>query len=163
MVHFVGAGCGAKDLITVRGARLLKEADCVLYAGSPCKSGAVRRLQARLPHIQYRQNDARGGRVRNGARRSAGAFVRAAAHWRPEPLRRRARADGRARAPENPIRRDAGGVELLRRGGGAARGVYAAGGQPDGHPDAGARAHGGAGRGIALVARGARAARWCCF
>ena len=34
MVHFVGAGCGAKDLITVRGARLLKEADCVLYAGS---------------------------------------------------------------------------------------------------------------------------------
>ena len=27
MVHFVGAGSGAVDLITVRGARLLAEAD----------------------------------------------------------------------------------------------------------------------------------------
>ena len=26
MVHFVGAGCGAADLITVRGKRLLEEA-----------------------------------------------------------------------------------------------------------------------------------------
>lgn len=34
MVHFVGAGCGAEDLITVRGMRLLQEADCVIYAGS---------------------------------------------------------------------------------------------------------------------------------
>ena len=34
MVHFVGAGCGAVDLITVRGARLLSEADVVIYAGS---------------------------------------------------------------------------------------------------------------------------------
>ncbi len=34
MVHFVGAGCGAADLITIRGARLLREADVVIYAGS---------------------------------------------------------------------------------------------------------------------------------
>lgn len=34
MVHFVGAGCGAPDLITVRGARLLNEADVIIYAGS---------------------------------------------------------------------------------------------------------------------------------
>ncbi len=34
MVHFVGAGCGAADLITLRGARLLGEADVVIYAGS---------------------------------------------------------------------------------------------------------------------------------
>ena len=34
MVHFIGAGSGAADLITVRGARLLKEADVVIYAGS---------------------------------------------------------------------------------------------------------------------------------
>ena len=34
MIHFVGAGCGAPDLITVRGAKLLSEADVVIYAGS---------------------------------------------------------------------------------------------------------------------------------
>ena len=33
-IHFVGAGSGAKDLITVRGAELLKKADIVIYAGS---------------------------------------------------------------------------------------------------------------------------------
>jgi len=34
MVTFVGAGPGAEDLITVRGQRLLEEADIVIYAGS---------------------------------------------------------------------------------------------------------------------------------
>ena len=33
-IHFVGAGSGAKDLITVRGADRLKQADVVIYAGS---------------------------------------------------------------------------------------------------------------------------------
>ncbi len=34
MIHFIGAGPGGPDLITVRGARLLGEADCIIYAGS---------------------------------------------------------------------------------------------------------------------------------
>ena len=34
MVHFVGAGPGAPDLITQRGAALLQAADCIIYAGS---------------------------------------------------------------------------------------------------------------------------------
>ncbi len=34
MVHFVSAGPGAVDLITVRGKKLLEEADVVIYAGS---------------------------------------------------------------------------------------------------------------------------------
>ncbi len=34
MVHFTGAGPGAPDLITIRGKKLLEEADIVIYAGS---------------------------------------------------------------------------------------------------------------------------------
>ena len=34
MVYFVGAGPGAVDLITIRGAELLKKADVIIYAGS---------------------------------------------------------------------------------------------------------------------------------
>lgn len=34
MVHFVGAGSGAVDLITVRGQKLLSKADVIIYAGS---------------------------------------------------------------------------------------------------------------------------------
>ena len=34
MVHFVGAGCGAKDLITIRGKEHIEKADVIVYAGS---------------------------------------------------------------------------------------------------------------------------------
>ena len=34
MIHFVGAGSGAADLITVRGKNLLENADVIIYAGS---------------------------------------------------------------------------------------------------------------------------------
>ena len=34
MINFVGAGAGAADLITVRGAKLLEKADVIIYAGS---------------------------------------------------------------------------------------------------------------------------------
>lgn len=34
MIHFVGAGSGAADLITVRGKNLLEQADVIIYAGS---------------------------------------------------------------------------------------------------------------------------------
>ena len=42
MVHIVGAGPGATDLITVRGARLLGEADVVIYAGSLVSAGMLK-------------------------------------------------------------------------------------------------------------------------
>lgn len=56
MVHFVGAGSGAADLITVRGARLLSQADVVIYAGSLvnpqllayCKEGCQIHNSARM-------------------------------------------------------------------------------------------------------------------
>jgi len=34
MIHFVGAGPGAVDLITLRGQKLISEADVIIYAGS---------------------------------------------------------------------------------------------------------------------------------
>ncbi len=34
MIYFVGAGPGARDLITVRGQSLLRKADVIIYAGS---------------------------------------------------------------------------------------------------------------------------------
>jgi len=43
MVHFVGAGCGAADLITLRGAKLLEEAGVVIYAGSLVNPELLRR------------------------------------------------------------------------------------------------------------------------
>ena len=34
MIHIVGAGCGAADLITLRGKEYLEQADVIVYAGS---------------------------------------------------------------------------------------------------------------------------------
>ncbi len=34
MIHFVGAGSGAPDLITIRGKNYLEQADVIIYAGS---------------------------------------------------------------------------------------------------------------------------------
>ena len=34
MIYFIGAGPGDKELITVRGQKLLSDADCIIYAGS---------------------------------------------------------------------------------------------------------------------------------
>jgi len=45
-VSFVGAGPGAADLITIRGARLLRHADVVIYAGSLVDRELVRRYAA---------------------------------------------------------------------------------------------------------------------
>lgn len=46
MIHFVGAGPGAEDLITVRGAKLLEEADVVIYAGSLVNPGLLKGTKA---------------------------------------------------------------------------------------------------------------------
>ena len=51
MVHIVGAGPGATDLITVRGARLLGEADVVIYAGSLVSAGMLKLCRKAAPEI----------------------------------------------------------------------------------------------------------------
>ncbi|OPY35503.1 MAG: Uroporphyrinogen-III C-methyltransferase [Methanoregula sp. PtaU1.Bin051] len=45
-IFFVGAGCGDPDLITVKGQRLLEEADVLLYAGSLVNPELVGRSRA---------------------------------------------------------------------------------------------------------------------
>lgn len=42
MVHFVGAGPGAEDLITLRGMKLIEKADVVIYAGSLVNPGLLK-------------------------------------------------------------------------------------------------------------------------
>ena len=75
MVHFVGAGPGATDLITVRGAELLRAADVVIYAGSLvnpallglCRPGAALYNSAQLTLEQVlditRKADAAGQQI----------------------------------------------------------------------------------------------------
>ena len=50
MVHFVGAGPGAPDLITRRGAALLQTADCIIR-GQPGQPGAAGAGGAGLRHL----------------------------------------------------------------------------------------------------------------
>lgn len=42
MVHFVGAGPGAEDLITLRGMKLIEKADVIIYAGSLVNPGLLK-------------------------------------------------------------------------------------------------------------------------
>ena len=50
MVHFVGAGPGAPDLITVRGKQYLEEADVVIYACLLYRSPSPRDMRrSRMP------------------------------------------------------------------------------------------------------------------
>ena len=46
MVHIIGAGAGDPELITVKGQRLLREADVVIYAGSLVNSDLLKNCKA---------------------------------------------------------------------------------------------------------------------
>ena len=57
MVHIVGAGPGAEDLITVRGLRLLKQADIVIYAGSLVNPGLLKETKQGAVIYDSAKND----------------------------------------------------------------------------------------------------------
>jgi len=48
LVHFIGAGPGDPELITVKGQRLLKEADLIIYAGSLVNPALLNGLKAEI-------------------------------------------------------------------------------------------------------------------
>lgn len=66
MVHFVGAGPGAPDLITLRGAELLKQAEAAgrttvrLHTGDPCVYGAIREQMDALDELGIPYDDVPG-------------------------------------------------------------------------------------------------------
>ena len=87
MITFVGAGPGAEDLITVRGQRLLKEADIVIYAGSLVNPGLLKLCKEKCEiYNRSVRSDGEGpwGRKRN----------RTSAYRRSLPLWCDPRADG---------------------------------------------------------------------
>ena len=52
-VHFIGAGPGAADLITVRGRDLIARCPVCLYAGSIVPRESARALSARRAYRGY--------------------------------------------------------------------------------------------------------------
>ena len=83
MIHFVGAGSGAVDLITVRGQRLLSQADLIIYAGSLVNPALLEGAKPGCQVMDSARDDpggGPGGDVGGGADR---AHDGASAHRRP--------------------------------------------------------------------------------
>ena len=51
MVYIIGAGPGDPELITVKGQRLLKEADVIIYAGSLVNPALLEKLRSSIAHV----------------------------------------------------------------------------------------------------------------
>ncbi len=104
-VHFIGAGPGAPDLITVRGRDLLAHCPVCLYAGSIVPRAMLAHCppDARLVDTAPLSLGRDRGGVCRGARGGPGR--RAAAFGRPFDLQRRRRADsGGSTAAASPGR-----------------------------------------------------------
>ncbi len=72
-VYFVGAGPGDPDLITVKGKKLLKEADLVIYAGSLVNPALLQDLKAELMNSNGASLEATNAKIIDAA--SAGKKV----------------------------------------------------------------------------------------
>lgn len=55
MVHFIGVGKGSADLITLRGAKMLKEGDIVIYSHSLIEKQMVKKM--RKLSVKYNADD----------------------------------------------------------------------------------------------------------
>ena len=56
MISFVGAGPGNVDLITIKGRRLLEEADVVIYAGSLVSKEHLNFCKANCEYMEQYEN-----------------------------------------------------------------------------------------------------------
>ena len=133
-VHFIGAGPGAPDLLTLRGARLIGECPVCVYAGSlvPAEVLGHAPAGARLVDTQHLSLDQIVEELQRRAR--ARRRRRAPALGRPLDLQRAGRADAPARRARHPVGRHARRAGVRRGRGGRAQRADAAGGRPDGHP-----------------------------
>ena len=154
MVHFVGAGSGAADLITVRGAKLLGEADVVIYAGLTGESGAAGLHQGGLRDPRQRQADAGGGHRPHRESGGGGKDHGASAHGGFQHLWCGAGAVRRAGKAGHRLRRLPRRQRLLRRSVRAAGGVHPARCEPDRHHHPRPGPHPGAGAGVHPLAGG---------
>ena len=104
-VHFIGAGPGAADLITVRGRDLIARCPVCLYAGSLVPRELAGVLPAGRPHRRHRAAVARRdrgrirGRARRRPRRGAAAFRRSV-----DLLRARASSCAGSHGAASPLR-----------------------------------------------------------
>ena len=102
MVHFVGAGPGAPDLITQRGAALLQTADCIIYAGSLVNPALLGLAKADC--TIYNSAEMTLEQVLAVMRKSSAQNHGAPAHGRPLPVWCHPGADGRTRRRRHPLR-----------------------------------------------------------
>ena len=153
-VHFIGAGPGAPDLITVRGRDLIARCPVCLYAGSLVPTGvaaAIARPNARIVDTAPLSLDEIIEEMR--AADAAGRGRCAAAFRRPFDLERARRAAAAPRRARHRLHDHAGRSRVRGGGGGARPRADAAGGGAIGRADAHAGARfGDAGRRRTLAA-----------
>ncbi len=114
-VHFIGAGPGAPDLITVRGRDLIARSPVCLYAGSLVPRALARSLPAGRADRRHRA--ARSRRDHRALRRGdgEGRGRRAAPFGRPFDLERHGRAIAAPRAGRGAIHDHARRARFRRR------------------------------------------------
>ena len=139
-IHFIGAGPGAADLMTVRGRDLLGRCPVCLYAGSIDPAGVVELLCGRRPLGRHGLDDARRdrSRVRRGARGGTGRG--AASFRRSLRVQRRRRTDPQARAARHSLHLDSRRAGFRRGCRSARPRAHRARGRPERHFDQGAGA-----------------------
>ena len=104
MVHFVGAGPGAPDLITQRGAALLQTADCIIYAGSLVNPALLGLAKADCTIYNSAEMTLEQVLARDAQKRSSAQNHGAPAYGRPLPVRCHPGADGRPGRRRHPLR-----------------------------------------------------------